>query len=271
MHTVSPTTRTDTRTMTPPQFPTMPLIAYGRVSTQTQCGDGALDVQKQKMHDFAVTLGVTILTTYVECASAAEVGNAAKRSQLLAAIDRCRHAVSKGLPIGLLVSDIKRLDRDPETDLGKLLKDIPVYSVADGGLVELDALLRKIRGASADIMNIRSGTHAGLNAAKQAGKTLGSPGDQRAAAEASTEVRRRNRDRTTDDLTRFFRQNPGTEDLPLEALARRLNAEGRLNSVGKPWNTTNIRIRRREAIRSLTVPSYTEEELALLEQIEWGS
>lgn len=242
-------------------LPTHPVVGYARVSTDSQRDEGGLEVQVSKLTAFATSLGMPLLHVYQESAHAGDPGNVSGRRELVSALYRCQEARRRGLTLGIVVTDVKRLDRDPESRVPHLLMGIPVYSLANGGLVDATAIHAGIQSGADGVVNIRSGTKQGLRKTKASGKKLGSPSDNRIAAAASIEVRREKSKRTVEKLLNYFRNHPHSRHLPMRHLADALNRDRILNSCGRPWNATNVREKRRQALH-LWRPVATQRELS---------
>lgn len=211
-------------------------VAYLRVSTQRQGRSGlGLEAQREAVRAFIQSRGGKLLAPeFVEV----ESGKRGDRPELLKALQRCR--VTRAT---LVVAKLDRLSRNAAFLL--TLRDSGVEFVA-ADLPEANTMTVGVMAVVAQHEReaISQRTKAALAAAKArgvklGGKRKGAGNIRRYQRKGVAAARERADRRALDRLPEIERLE--AEGLSLNAIARRLNAEGVVTSRGGMWTATAVK------------------------------
>lgn len=211
-------------------------VAYLRVSTQRQGRSGlGLDAQKEAVRNFVSTRGGQLLAPeYVEV----ESGKRSGRPELGKALQRCRVTGAT-----LVVAKLDRLSRNAaflmmlrDSGVGFVAADLPEANTMTVGVMavvaqhEREAISQRTKAALAA---------AKARGVKLGGKRKGAGNIRRYQADGVRAAQERADKLAQDRLPEVERLR--NEGLSLNAIARRLDADGWLTSRGGRWTATAVK------------------------------
>jgi DNA invertase Pin-like site-specific DNA recombinase len=219
------------------------LIPYYRVSTERQGRSQlGLDGQKTAVQSYARANGCRLLGNYVEV----ETGKSVDRPQLKAALLHAKRAGGT-----LCVAKLDRLARNVAF-LSALMDSGVPFVACDNAHANRLTLHILAAVAEAEVKAISERTKVALQAAKKRGQLLGSarPGHWQGREQArlkgarkgnrvSAVVRAELAEKAHDELRPIF-EALRVENITLDEMAERLNAEGWRTRRGQPWTKVSV-------------------------------
>jgi DNA invertase Pin-like site-specific DNA recombinase len=221
-------------------------IAYIRVSSREQGQSGfGLASQKAEIEGFAEAAGYRIVHVYSEVASAVGGSSVKKRPVLRKAI-----AHAKGKDWSLIISRLDRLSRNAD-EIERLamasgVKIVSARIIGDTGHVTIQTEAARIQK---ETEMLRARTRAGIDRARQQGKTFGNkvnlPEAQRLGVQTNQKLAQARRQELEPLISKLRAKGATTGT----QIARLLNARGLRTPRGKPWTDANIRRVLRDMVR----------------------
>lgn len=240
-------------------------VGYIRVSTSKQETDTpSLDNQASRIREWAARHGYVLLGIYEDTASGRKEGSVARRPGLRQAITEANREEAD-----IVMTTVSRLSRNPadEIEIDRLLKGKIITAAEPDrrtGARSRRVIKRSVADAAAEADALSRRTSGAMQRLVAAGKHPDNLGSKRAAAYASSKVRRVNADIAIEDIARVLAESPAHRQLSTRALADLLNARGFRSGTGKLWSKDGLRRPRRAALRFL------DEQAALDGEMDGG-
>lgn len=207
-------------------------VAYYRVSSQQQGKSGlGLDAQRHSVESYARLRKLTIVQEFTEVETAT---SKRQRKEITRAVEAAK---SRGAV--LLIGKLDRLARSVSfiSNLMESGVDFVAVDMPDANRLTVH-IMAALAEHEARLISVR--TSDALRAARERGKSLGSPDnltdEARAAGRAVQQQRAKDAYRKQADYIRTLHEN----GLGYRAIARRLNESGHKTRRGKEWSATQV-------------------------------
>ena len=217
-------------------MPTVPIVAYLRVSTSRQGRSGlGLEAQRENITRFAATEGYEVIGEYVEIETGRGADALERRPQLTAALNAARKR--KG---AVVVAKLDRLSRDVHFISGLMSHKVP-FIVTELG-PDIDPFILHLYAALGEKeRNLIAGrTKAALAAKKAQGKVLGGP-KLPEAREAAQVVIKATADKHAANALPLIKDAQRAGATTLRDIADALNARGITTARGGRWHATTVK------------------------------
>lgn len=217
-------------------MPTVPIVAYLRVSTSRQGRSGlGLEAQRENITRFAATEGYEVIGEYVEIETGKGADALERRPQLTAALNAARRR--KG---AVVVAKLDRLSRDVHFISGLMSHKVPFIVTELGPDVD-PFILHLYAALSEKERNLIAGrTKAALAAKKAQGKVLGGP-KLPEAREAAQVVIKATADKHAANALPLIKDAQRAGATTLRDIADALNARGITTARGGRWYATTVK------------------------------
>jgi DNA invertase Pin-like site-specific DNA recombinase len=217
-------------------MPTVPIVAYLRVSTSRQGRSGlGLEAQRENITRFAATEGYEVVGEYVEIETGKGADALERRPQLTAALNAARKR--RG---AVVVAKLDRLSRDVHFISGLMSHKVP-FIVTELG-PDVDPFILHLYAALGEKeRNLIAGrTKAALAAKKAQGKVLGGP-KLPEAREAAQVVIKATADKHAANALPLIKDAQRAGATTLRDIADALNARGITTARGGRWYATTVK------------------------------
>ena len=217
-------------------MPTVPIVAYLRVSTSRQGRSGlGLEAQRENITRFAATEGYEVIGEYVEIETGRGADALERRPQHTAALNAARKR--KG---AVVVAKLDRLSRDVHFISGLMSHKVP-FIVTELG-PDIDPFILHLYAALGEKeRNLIAGrTKAALAAKKAQGKVLGGP-KLPEAREAAQVVIKATADKHAANALPLIKDAQRAGATTLRDIADALNARGITTARGGRWHATTVK------------------------------
>jgi hypothetical protein len=234
-----------------------PAIGYIRVSTEAQQDD--LEKQAERLRVKGAERQLAVVEIYDDVGSGRGSDGLKRRPGLRTAVHR---AAAGGFP--LVVTDIERIARDPET-VRQIVKDmgVEVYTL-DGDLRWAVQEPHSQRGREFGD-RVQAGTRNALAARKRSGRSLGNTTNRLEAARSGAKANAIRAELVVRDIADVLRRVDPGRLLRLREVVDLLNLRGVLTGRGLPWTLRAAEVPVRRAREQLEL----EGEIERTETWDW--